>query len=131
MQHLPKLCIWAGLTFMLLVGAIHLLVVPHAFDDANYKGILFLAVVVCAFFAAMGIQEEAPMRGWGLGTLVAVVTLVGFVANGTVGLPGLSADPQTWQEPLGVIALAAEILMLLAAGWAYLAARHTRHALAA
>ena len=130
MQHLPKPCIWAGMNLMLVIGAVHLLVVRHAFEDSGYKGVLFLIVVVCAFFAAMGIQESAPVRGWGLGILVAGITFAGFVANGTVGLPGLSADPQTWQEPLGLVALAAEMLMLFAAGWAYLAARHTRHAFA-
>ena len=131
MQHLPKPCRWTGMNLMLVIGAVHLLVVRQAFEDASYKGILFLAIVICAFFAAMGIQEGALARGWGLGTLVAGATLAGFVANGIVGLPGLSADPQSWQEPMGVIALAAEALMLSAAFWALLAARHMRHALAA
>jgi hypothetical protein len=131
MQNLPKLCIWAGMTFMLVIGAVHLLVVPHAFDDAGYIGVLFLVSVVGAFFAAMGIQEGAPVRGWLLGTVVAGAALAGFIANGTIGLPGLSPDPQTWQEPMGIIALVAESLMLVAAFWAYRAAQRTRHMLAA
>jgi hypothetical protein len=53
------------------------------------------------------------------------------ISNGTVGLPGLSADPQTWQEPMGIIALAAESLMLIVAFWAYEAARHPRRILSA
>jgi hypothetical protein len=112
------------MTFMLVIGSAHLLLAPHAFDDAAYKGILFLISVIGAFFAAMGIQEGAHIRGWGLATLVAGATIVGFVTDGTVGLPGLSADPQTWQEPLGIIALVAESLMLTVAFWAYRAARH-------
>jgi hypothetical protein len=112
------------MTFMLVIAGVHLLMVPRAFDDAGYKGILFLIAVVCALFGAMGIQEEAPIRGWVLATLVAAATIAGFVVDGTVGLPGLPADPQTWQEPLGLIALAAEIPMLLVALWAYEAARH-------
>ena len=131
MQNLPKPCIWAGMTFMLVIGAVHLLVIPHAFDDAGYKGILFLVSVIGAFFAAMGIQEGALVRGWVLGTLVAAVTIAGFVAEGTVGLPGLSADPLTWQEPMGIIALAAESLMLIVALWAYEAAHHARRSITA
>ena len=131
MQHLPKPCIWAGMTFMLVIGAIHLLVMPHAVDHAVYTGILFLVGVIGAFLAAMGIQEGALVRGWLLGTAVAGATLAGFIVNGTVGLPGLSADPQLWQEPLGIIALVAESLMLLVAFWAYEAARHIRHTIAA
>ena len=124
MRTLPKPCAWAGMTFMLLIGSIHLIVSPHAFDDAAYKGILFLVGVITAFMAAMGIQENALLRGWVLSTLVAGATVAGFIANGTIGLPGLPANPQAWQEPLGVIAFVSASLMLLAAVWAYEAGRH-------
>jgi hypothetical protein len=113
------------MTFMLVTGAAHLIAAPNAFDDAGYKGLLFLLGVVGAFMAAMGIQEGAFVRGWVLGTLVAGATVAGFVAAGTIGLPGMSADPLVWQEPLGVIALVSETLMLLVALWAYEAARHS------
>jgi hypothetical protein len=112
------------MTFMLVIGAIHLIVTPHAFDDAGYKGILFLVGVIGAFFAAMGIQEGALVRGWVLGALVAGASTAGFIANATVGLPGLQANPQVWQQPLGVVALICEVLMLVVALWAYEAARH-------
>lgn len=131
MQYLPKPIIWAGMTFMLVTGAVHLIVSPHAFDDATYKGVLFLASVFGAFIAAMGIQEGALGRGWVLGTLVACATVAGFIANGTIGLPGLSPDPQAWQEPLGVLVLVSESLMLLVALWAYGAARHSTRPIAA
>ena len=130
MRTLPKLCTWTGMMFMLVIGAVHLIVSPHAFDDATYKGILFLAGVIGAFFAAMGIQEGALVRGWLLGTLVAGATLAGFVANATVGLPGLQANPQIWLEPLGIIALMCEILMLVVAFWAYEVAHHQARRLA-
>ncbi|HEU5100661.1 MAG TPA: hypothetical protein VFU22_16640 [Roseiflexaceae bacterium] len=130
MRTLPKPCAWAGMTFMLVIGSIHLIVSPHAFDDAAYKGILFLIGMIGAFMAAMGIQEGALMRGWVLGTLVAGATAAGFIANGTVGLPGLNANPQVWQEPLAIIALACEVLMLVVAFWAYEATRHHARRLA-
>jgi hypothetical protein len=110
--------------FMLVIGAVHLIVTPHAFDDAGYKGILFLIGVIGAFFAAMGIQEGALVRGWVLGTIVAGLSTAGFIANATVGLPGLPANAQVWQEPLAVLALVCEVLMLVVALWAYEAARH-------
>ena len=126
MQNLPKPCVWAGMTFMLVIGSVHLLLAPHAFDDATYKGILFVAGAIGALFAAMGIQEGGLIRGWALGTLLASATIAGFVADGTIGLPGLSADPQTWQEPLGILALMAESFMLAVAVWVYRAAWRTR-----
>ena len=130
MQNLPRPCVRAGMMFMLVIGAVHLLMLRHAFDDAGYKGVLFLIGVIAAFFAAMGIQESALIRGWVLGTLVAGATIIGFIADGATGLPGLPADSQTWQQPMGIIALVAESLMLVIAFWAYLAARHTRYSIA-
>jgi hypothetical protein len=113
------------MALMLATGAAHLIAAPHAFDDAGYKGGLFLAGVIGAFMAAMGIQEGALVRGWVLGTVVAGMSVAGFVAAGTVGLPGLSADPRVWQQPLAILAFVSESLMLLVALWAYEAARHS------
>jgi hypothetical protein len=113
------------MALMLVTGAAHLIAAPDAFDDAGYKGLLFLAGVIGAFLAAMGIQEGALIRGWVLGTLVAAATVASFIAAATVGLPGLSADQQVWQEPLGILAFVSESLMLMVALWAYETARHS------
>ena len=131
MQYLPKQCVWAGMALMLVTGFAHLIAAPDAFDEARYKGLLFLAGVIGAFLAATGIQEGALLRGWVLGALVAGATVAGFIAAGMVGLPGLAADPQVWRQPLGIVALVSETLMLLVVLWAYEAARHSRRRIAA
>jgi len=117
MRHYSKPVIWAGIASMFVIGAVHLLVSPHAFDDAPAKGMLFIAGTLCALIAAAGIQEEQSVWGWGLGALIAVATLAGYLANITVGLPGLPPQPEAWHEPMGRVALIAEALMIAAAGW--------------
>jgi hypothetical protein len=117
---------------MFAISFVHLIVAPHAFDDAFVKGLLFVALAICALIAAAGIQEGEVIWGWGMGALIACLSLAGYLANLTVGLPGLPAQPGVWQEPLAVVALAAEGLMVVTAAWTlyadHLAARRVpRH----
>jgi hypothetical protein len=127
MQHLPKPLVWAGISLMLLTSFIHLISATDAFKDATYKGGLLVIVGMSALIAATGIQEGARGWGWGLGSLVAIAGLAGYMANSTIGLPGLPAEPDAWQNALGLVALVAEGgLVLLAAGVFYITRRPSR-----
>jgi hypothetical protein len=123
------------MAFMLATAFVHLIVAPHAFGDSSLKGLLFVASAVCALIAATGIQEGHLVWGWGLGTIVAGAALASYLMNVTIGLPGLPAEPDGLQEPLGLLALAAEALMLVLAAWVYSTAiletrRHPHHRMA-
>jgi uncharacterized membrane protein len=123
MQNLPKPVVWAGISFMLVTSFIHLVVAPYAFEDALYKGVLFVVSGISALIAAMEIQEGCRVWGWGLASIVAGATLASYLANVTIGLPRLPAEPKAWPEPLALIALLAEGLTLVLAGWVFGAAR--------
>ena len=128
MQQLPKPLVWAGMMLMLLTGFIHLISAPTGFEDATYKGGLLVIAGISALIAATGIQEGARGWGWGLGSLVAIAALAGYMVNSTIGLPGLPAQPDAWQNVLGVVALAAEGGVVVLAAVAFRAARHSvRH----
>ncbi len=128
MQNLPKPVVWAGITFMLVISFVHLIVTPYTFEDAMYKGLLFVVSAISALIAAMGIQEGHKVWGWGLASIVAGATFASYLASGTIGLPGLPAQPDAWREPLALIALVAKGLMLGLAGWVFAAARSSaRH----
>jgi hypothetical protein len=125
MQNLPKPLVWAGMALMLVSGSIHLIVAPYALEDAAYKGGLLVAAAIGALIAATGIQESSRVWGWGLGSLVALIALAGYVANSTVGLPGLPAEPGAWHDPLGIVALVTEGALVVLAVVAFLAARQS------
>jgi hypothetical protein len=104
-----KLLMGIGILLIALEGLIHLLDAPGSFDDATYKGLLFVAVVIGAMVAAMGIYQ-GQRWGWSLGVLTAGSALVGYVISRTIGLPGLPVDE--WLEPLGVLSLLVEGLFV-------------------
>jgi hypothetical protein len=103
---ISKKVMWAGIVLILLTGVIHLIDAPSSFDDATYKGILFVANGIAAAVAGLGIYRGARNWGWGLGLLIAGGSLVGYIISRTVGLPGLG--PDDWLEPLGIASLIVE-----------------------
>jgi hypothetical protein len=104
-----KVIAWIGILLIALEGLIHLLDAPDSFDDATYKGLLFVAVVIGAAVTSIGIYH-GQRWGWSLGALTAGSAFIGYVISRTTGLPGLPVEE--WLEPLGVLSLLVEGLFI-------------------
>ena len=117
MQNNSKTIMWLGIVLILISGAIHLIDAQASFDDATYKGWLFIANGLLAVIAAVGIYRGEQTWGWRLGALVATSTLLGYIASRTIGLPQLPAEPDAWLEPLGITSVVAEGLFLALYAW--------------
>ncbi len=118
-RSLPKLIMWSGIAAILVTGVVHLMTAQDSFDDAAYKGVLFAANGVFSFVAAVGILRGSRTWGWGLGALIAGMSVVAYVASRTVGLPMLPAEPDAWLEPMGVAAMLAELVFLGLYAWVF------------
>ncbi len=119
MNAVTKPIMWGGIALILITGVIHLISAPDSFDEATYKGVLFVANAVGSGVAAVGIWRGVRSWGWGLGLGVAAGALVSYVLSRTVGLPGLEAEPDAWFEPLGAASLVAEGLFVALAGYVF------------
>jgi hypothetical protein len=104
-----KLLAWIGIVLIALEGLIHLIDAPDSFEDATYMGLSFVAIVLGAAVASVGIYR-GHRWGWSFGALIAGSALVGYVISRTTGLPGLPAEE--WLEPLGILSLLVEGLFL-------------------
>ena len=104
-----KLLMWIGILLIALEGLIHLLDAPDSFEDATYEGLLFVAVVLVAAVASIGIYR-GQRWGWSLGALTAGSAFVGYVLSRTMGLPGVPVEE--WLEPLGILSLLVEGLFV-------------------
>jgi hypothetical protein len=96
---------WPLAALIALVGLIHLYTAPDQFNDATYKGLLFLANGTGSAVAAFGIVRGLR-RADQLALLIAVGTVAAYVCSRTLGLPGLGVDANTF-EPLGVLSVVA------------------------
>ena len=113
MLNIPKKTLWTGVGLILATGLIHLVEVPDSFEEAGYKGVLFILNGLGALVAAFGIYRGQKTLGWTLGMLIAAGSFAGYVASRTVGLPGIPAEPENWLEPMGVASLVAEGLFVM------------------
>jgi hypothetical protein len=113
MAALSRTFVWPAVAMILVAGFVHLIEAPDSFQEATYKGLLFVANGVGSIIAAIGIIRGKRDWGWGLGFLIAAVSLCVYAASRTIGLPYLPAEPDEWFEPLGVIAMISEVLFLL------------------
>jgi hypothetical protein len=104
-----KLLTLVGIVLITLEGLIHLIGAPDSFEDATYMGLSFLAIVLGAAVASVGIYR-GQRWGWSFGALIAGSALVGYVISRTTGLPGLPAEE--WLEPLGMLSLLVEGLFV-------------------
>lgn len=112
MLKLPKIILWSGIILILIIGLIHVIDAKDSFSDAVYKGWLFYTNGVAAVIAAYGIYHKRNW-GWDLGLMIAVGSMLGYIASRTVGLPFIPAEPDAWFEPLGVAAMTAEALFVV------------------
>ena len=95
---------------MLEIGLVHYFSAQHEFEEAWILGYLFVANFIGALVAAYGIYRQKRW-GWGLGLLIALGSLVGYVWSRTTGLPFLPAEE--WLYPWGVTSVITESLYCL------------------
>lgn len=107
-----------GIVGCLAVAAIHVIDqggVPGS-KDPGYVQILYYLVEVAGVVAAALLLTHYARRGWVLALGVAAGPILGYVLSRGPGLPNYSDDIGNWAEPLGVISLIVEgILLILAA----------------
>lgn len=115
----------SGIALIIVVGLLNFHV-PHFLIQSpapsGYASLLLelvlLVNVVGAVIAAVGIYRNLRW-GWLVGLAIAVVSVLLYLLQETVGLPGL---PKAWLEPSRIVSLLVEALFAVLAGF-QLAAR--------
>lgn len=117
MNNNSKLITWLGIALIIVTGLIHFIDAPDGFEEATYKGVLFVLNGLGGLIAAYGIFRGSRSWGWTLGMLVAAGAFVGYALSRMVGLPMIPAEPDEWFEPLGIASFVAEGLFVLLYAW--------------
>ncbi len=107
-----------GVVGCLAVAAIHVLDqggMPGT-KGPDYVQVMYYALEVAGVVAAVLLLTNKARVGWLLSLGVAAGPIVGYVLSRGPGMPGYTDDIGNWAEPLGVVSLVVEsILLILAA----------------
>jgi hypothetical protein len=107
-----------GIVLIVIVGLFnfhvpHFLIEPAtSVGDKSYLlELVFLTNLLGGLAAAAGIYRNGRW-GWFLGMVIAGTSFTLYLAQETVGLPGL---PKVWLEPSRIVSLVVEVLFVLVA----------------
>jgi hypothetical protein len=117
---------WPAAAAALVTVAAHLPVTASHLREAPYIGWSFVALEVTLSVVALGLllSDRTPVW-WAAGTIPALAVLA-YAVTRTVPLPQMADDVGNWTQPLGLVALTAEALLI-----AITLGRHTtRHSAA-
>lgn len=106
---------WPSAAIALIVAATHVPITGEHLSEAPYIGWSFVALEVTAVvLAAALVVRDVTIVWWAAGAVPALA-IVAFVITRTVALPQIADDVGNWTEPLGVVALVAEGMLVVLA----------------
>lgn len=104
-----------GVAALAVATVIHVL----EFFDAETLALaaLFVASAAGTFAGVVLLLARGPRSGWLVGGITSLLTLAAYCVTRTVGIPGVdpSEDIGNWSEPLGIMSLIVEGLVIVLA----------------
>ncbi|GGB42024.1 hypothetical protein GCM10011492_36220 [Flexivirga endophytica] len=106
--------------FVVVVAAViaaiaHVPVIRPHLDEAPYMGVLFVVLTVACVTLAVTVVAHDGSRVYGLAILTCGLAVVGYAATRLVAFPMLSDDVGNWLEPLGIVSVVSESVVVVAA----------------
>ena len=99
-----------------LVAAIaHVPVIAPHLDEAPYMGALFILLTVACLALAAVLTVHDSERVYALSVLTCGLAIIGYVATRLVAFPMLADDVGNWFEPLGIVSVLSEFVVVVAA----------------
>src|SRR5438445_960149 len=88
-NHIVRDAIARAVAVVALAGValVHLLDAPGSFQDAPYKGWLYVALVAGCLGAAGALIRSSDLRAWAAGAALPAGASVAFLISRTAGLP--------------------------------------------
>ncbi|MEP6697323.1 MAG: hypothetical protein ABJA34_10655 [Pseudonocardiales bacterium] len=114
---------WVVAAAAAAAAAAHVPVIAPHLREAPYMGVLFLVLTgACALLAVAALMRDTAAV-YALSALTCGLAVLGYAATRLVAFPLLADDVGDWWEPLGVVSVVSETVVILAALSALRAAR--------
>lgn len=105
---------WVVAAAALVAAVAHIPVIGPHLEEAPYMGALFIALTVaCLTLAATLLIIEAPAV-YLASAVVCSLAIIGYIATRVVAFPMLADDVGNWWEPLGVVSVVFEAIVVAA-----------------
>lgn len=99
----------------LVEGTAHIPVIDQHLSEAAYIGVGFELLTVAGLVLGVLLLTADTPAVWAATLVVSVLAIAGYVLSRSVGLPQIHDDIGNWAEPLGMVALTGETIMVLTA----------------
>lgn len=96
-------------------AAAHVPVMQEHLSEAPYIGVGFVLLTVAGFLLGFLLLTADTPSTWDLTRVVSALAPAGYILSRTVGLPQIQDDIGNWAEPLGIVSMITEGIMLLTA----------------
>lgn len=108
---------------LLGIAAIHLADLPDKLEEVPYLGVAYIGMIAASLILIDLVVRRAQLRYVTASAALALAVIVGFVVNRTVGMPNAMDDIGNWGEPLGLVSLLVEGIVVWVGARAWLAHR--------
>ncbi|GAA2740479.1 hypothetical protein GCM10009868_02850 [Terrabacter aerolatus] len=99
----------------LVAAAAHVPVIGPHLEEAPYMGVLFILLTTACLVLAGVSLTSSHLAGPTLAGVVCGAAIIGYAATRLVAFPQLADDVGNWLEPLGVVAVVSEAVVVGAA----------------
>ena len=106
---------WLTIALLVVAGAGHVPVMPDHLREAPYMGVLFIAFSTAALLLAGILVFTAPEWLYVASILICAAAVLMYATTRLVALPQLADDVGQWVEPLGVLCVVTELLVIAVA----------------
>ena len=106
---------WATIGLLFVASLAHVPVIPEHMHEAPYMGVLFVLFTVAAFVLAAVLAARPFAALYPVAAMLCTAAVLAYAATRLIAFPELADDVGNWTEPLGVVAVVAELGVVLLA----------------
>lgn len=110
---------------LISIAIIHVLDLPSKWQEVRYLGVGYIGVIIASLILAERIIRKPAALDYLATAALSASVLIGFTITRTVGLPGAMDDIGNWLEPVGLVSILVEVLVV----WNAIAAYAKDHAI--
>jgi hypothetical protein len=110
---------FVGIVAALTAAIAHIPPAPNHLREVPYIGVGFVLLTACclsaAFILAVPVLHPAWRPAWIASAVSCGAAIAALLLNRTIGLPGMTDDIGRWTEPLALVSICNEAMVVVAA----------------